>query len=73
MTALRNYGLDIKSENFLVSQNYVECIAMKTPKELTAMFEQICGSNVYKGIYNRYIFLSAAISFINFNRSTCIN
>lgn len=56
MTALWKYGLDIRSENFLVSQGYIECIALKTPKELNAMFEQICGSNVYKAIYKRYEF-----------------
>lgn len=54
MTTLQNYGLDIKSNHFLVTQNYVECIAMKTPKELNAVFERISGSYVYKADYKRY-------------------
>lgn len=57
MTTLQAYDLDIKSENFLVTQGYVECVAMKTPKELNALFEQISGSYKYKASYNRYISL----------------
>merc|ERR1712241_158048 len=42
--ALENIGILIKAKNFLVFQGAVESIAMKTPKERTAMFEKISGS-----------------------------
>lgn len=58
----------------MVTQGYIECIAMKTPRELSAMFEQISGSYVYKTNYKRYIFLLLnSISFINFNCLVQIN
>jgi len=50
-------GLDIKLGNFLVPQNYIECIAMKTPKEQTVMLEKISGSDAYKADYDRYIYI----------------
>lgn len=53
MNALKELGLDIKSGNFLIRQSYIECIAMKTSKELTAIFEQFSGSNAYKVDYER--------------------
>ncbi|RLU19349.1 hypothetical protein DMN91_007906 [Ooceraea biroi] len=53
MTELRNLNLDIKTGNFLVPQGYIECIAMKTPKELTEMLEQFSGSEVLKADYTR--------------------
>jgi len=42
--SLESIGILIKAKNFLVFQGAVESIAMKTPKERTAMFEKISGS-----------------------------
>eukprot|EP00117_Sycon_ciliatum_P043766 scpid25552/ scgid31647/ Structural maintenance of chromosomes protein 1A len=42
---LESLNILIKAKNFLVFQGAVESIAMKTPKERTAMFEQISRSN----------------------------
>lgn len=64
MTELREMGLDVKAGNFLIPQGYIECFAMKMPKDLTAMFEETSNSNAYKADYERYIFvLTNGISF----------
>lgn len=57
MTELRKIGLDVKAGNFLIPQGYIACVAMKKPKDLTAMFEKITNSNEYKADYDRYIFV----------------
>ncbi|XP_077268586.1 structural maintenance of chromosomes protein 1A-like isoform X2 [Temnothorax americanus] len=53
LNELREMGLDIKAGNFLIPQGYIECFAMKMPKDLTAMFEQTSNSITYKADYNR--------------------
>jgi structural maintenance of chromosome 1 len=51
---LEGIGISIKAKNFLVYQGAVESIAMKNPKEITAMFEEISHSNEYKEDYCNY-------------------
>ncbi|KAJ4827050.1 Structural maintenance of chromosomes protein 1, partial [Turnera subulata] len=48
---LRSLGILVKARNFLVFQGDVESIASKNPKELTALFEQISGSDELKRQY----------------------
>jgi len=50
-SALEKIGISIKAKNFLVYQGAVESIAMKNPKEITAMFEEISHSIEYKEDY----------------------
>lgn len=40
---LEKLGINVKAKNFLVFQGAVETIAMKNPKERTALFEEISG------------------------------
>lgn len=42
-TQLEQIGVNVKAKNFLVFQGAVESIAMKNPKERTALFEEISG------------------------------
>ncbi|XP_065873232.1 structural maintenance of chromosomes protein 1 [Euphorbia lathyris] len=48
---LRSLGILVKARNFLVFQGDVESIASKNPKELTALLEQISGSEELKREY----------------------
>ncbi|KAL8513780.1 hypothetical protein ACS0TY_013045 [Phlomoides rotata] len=48
---LRSLGILVKARNFLVFQGDVESIASKSPKELSALIEQISGSEEYKRQY----------------------
>ncbi|KAL2535788.1 Structural maintenance of chromosomes (SMC) family protein [Forsythia ovata] len=48
---LKSLGILVKARNFLVFQGDVESIASKNPKELTALIEQISGSEEYKRPY----------------------
>ncbi|XP_008805238.1 structural maintenance of chromosomes protein 1 [Phoenix dactylifera] len=48
---LRSLGILVKARNFLVFQGDVESIASKNPKELTALLEQISGSDELKKDY----------------------
>lgn len=48
---LESLGINVKARNFLVYQGAVESIAMKNPKEITALFEEISHSNEYKEAY----------------------
>ncbi|KAJ8749142.1 hypothetical protein K2173_013749 [Erythroxylum novogranatense] len=48
---LRSLGILVKARNFLVFQGDVESIASKNPKELTALLEQISGSEELKRDY----------------------
>ncbi|XP_071629563.1 LOW QUALITY PROTEIN: structural maintenance of chromosomes protein 1A-like [Temnothorax longispinosus] len=67
LNELREMGLDIKAGNFLIPQGYIECFAMKMPKDLTAMFEQTSNSITYKAEYNRLkLELSKAEEAVNF-------
>ncbi|KAJ4454924.1 putative Structural maintenance of chromosomes protein 1 [Paratrimastix pyriformis] len=50
---LKSFGLLAQARNFLVFQGYIESVAQKSPKELTALFEQISGSDEYKAEYTR--------------------
>merc|ERR1739844_626676 len=45
---LENIGINVNAKNFLVFQGAVESIAMKNPKERTALFEEISGSGAKK-------------------------
>ncbi|CAF0855791.1 unnamed protein product [Didymodactylos carnosus] len=50
---LENMGIIPKAKNFLVFQGQVESIAMKTPKEFTAMFEELSRSGELKEEYEQ--------------------
>lgn len=43
LSELEKLGINVKAKNFLVFQGAVESIAMKNPKERTALFEEISG------------------------------
>lgn len=65
MAELREMGLDVKAGNFLIPQGYIECFAMKMPKDLTTMFEETSNSIAHKADYERYTFvLTDDISFV---------
>jgi structural maintenance of chromosome 1 len=48
---LERLGINVKARNFLVYQGAVESIAMKNPREITALFEEISRSNEFKEDY----------------------
>jgi structural maintenance of chromosome 1 len=50
---LEKLGINVNAKNFLVFQGAVESIAMKNPKERTALFEEISGSGALKKDYER--------------------
>ncbi|KAK2718729.1 structural maintenance of chromosomes protein 1A-like [Artemia franciscana] len=50
---LEKLGINAKAKNFLVFQGAVESIAMKSPKERTALFEEISGSGALKEEYEK--------------------
>merc|ERR1712012_349802 len=50
---LEQLGINVNAKNFLVFQGAVENIAMKNPKERTALFEEISGSGAFKKEYDR--------------------
>ncbi|XP_073731459.1 structural maintenance of chromosomes protein 1A isoform X1 [Misgurnus anguillicaudatus] len=50
---LEKLGIPIKARNFLVFQGAVESIAMKNPKERTALFEEISRSGELAQEYDR--------------------
>ena len=53
LSELEKLGINVKGKNFLVFQGAVENIAMKNPKERTALFEEISGSGALKEEYDR--------------------
>ncbi|XP_037091511.1 structural maintenance of chromosomes protein 1A-like [Pollicipes pollicipes] len=53
MSELEKLGVNVKAKNFLVFQGAVESIAMKNPKERTALFEEISSSGALKDEYDR--------------------
>merc|ERR1719158_1148874 len=53
LAELEKIGINDKAKNFLVFQGAVESIAMKNPKERTALFEEISGSGAKKREYDR--------------------
>ncbi|KAA8499351.1 Structural maintenance of chromosomes protein 1 [Porphyridium purpureum] len=52
-TRLESLGLRAKTRNFLVFQNEVEAVAMRSAKQLTELFEQVSGSVELKAEYER--------------------
>jgi chromosome segregation ATPase len=48
LAELEKLRINVKGKNFLVFQGAVESVAMKNPKEMTALFEEISG---YIAIY----------------------
>merc|ERR1719361_114626 len=54
LSELEQIGINAKAKNFLVFQGAVESIAMKNPKESTALFEEISGSGALKENYDRF-------------------
>merc|ERR1719242_2846151 len=54
LSELEQIGINAKAKNFLVFQGAVESIAMKNPKERTALFEEISGSGALKENYDRF-------------------
>lgn len=53
LNELEHLGINVKAKNFLVFQGAVESIAMKNPKERTALFEEISNSGSLKTEYER--------------------
>merc|ERR1712152_48905 len=53
LAKLQELGINVNAKNFLVFQGAVESIAMKNPKERTALFEEISGSGAKKREYDR--------------------
>merc|ERR1719391_1489627 len=53
LAELEKIGINAKAKNFLVFQGAVESIAMKNPKERTALFEEISGSGALKDDYEK--------------------
>ncbi|XP_043483161.1 structural maintenance of chromosomes protein 1A [Leptopilina heterotoma] len=53
LSELEQLGINVKAKNFLVFQGAVESIAMKNPKERTALFEEISNSGLLKAEYER--------------------
>lgn len=43
MLELEKLKINVKAKNFLVFQGAVESVAMKNPKEMTMLFEEISG------------------------------
>merc|ERR1719400_485923 len=54
LSELEKIGINAKAKNFLVFQGAVESIAMKNPKERTALFEEISGSGALKENYDKF-------------------
>uniref|UniRef100_A0A6M2DMN1 Structural maintenance of chromosomes protein n=1 Tax=Xenopsylla cheopis TaxID=163159 RepID=A0A6M2DMN1_XENCH len=54
LAELEQLGINAKAKNFLVFQGAVESIAMKNPKERTALFEEISGSGALKEEYDKF-------------------
>lgn len=43
LAELEKLCINVKAKNFLVFQGAVESVAMKNPKEMTGLFEEISG------------------------------
>jgi cation diffusion facilitator CzcD-associated flavoprotein CzcO len=48
---LKEFGILVKARNFLVFQGDIESVASKSPKDLTALIEQVSGSEELKKDY----------------------
>ncbi|CAG9862762.1 unnamed protein product [Phyllotreta striolata] len=53
LAELEKLKINVKAKNFLVFQGAVESIAMKNPKEMTSLFEEISGSGALKEEFNK--------------------
>ncbi|CAB3381327.1 Hypothetical predicted protein [Cloeon dipterum] len=53
LSELERLGINTKAKNFLVFQGAVESIALKNPKERTALFQEISRSGILKEEYDR--------------------
>ncbi|RZC33774.1 structural maintenance of chromosomes protein 1A [Asbolus verrucosus] len=53
LAELEKLRINVKGKNFLVFQGAVESVAMKNPKEMTALFEEISGSGALKEEYDK--------------------
>ncbi|XP_063925874.1 structural maintenance of chromosomes protein 1A isoform X2 [Zophobas morio] len=53
LAELEKLRINVKGKNFLVFQGAVESVAMKNPKEMTTLFEEISGSGALKEEYDR--------------------
>ncbi|XP_017771706.1 PREDICTED: structural maintenance of chromosomes protein 1A [Nicrophorus vespilloides] len=53
LSELEKLRINVKAKNFLVFQGAVESVAMKNPKEMTALFEEISGSGALKEEYEK--------------------
>ncbi|GAU46035.1 hypothetical protein TSUD_268770 [Trifolium subterraneum] len=51
---LKSLGILVNARNFLVFQGDVESVALKNPKELTILIEQISGSDEFKRDYEKF-------------------
>ncbi|MES1903361.1 MAG: Structural maintenance of chromosomes protein 1B [Paramarteilia canceri] len=54
LAELAKVGLSLRSSSFIVYQGTVESIAIKSPKELSQLFEEQSGSAKLAPIYNEY-------------------
>ncbi|CAG9764910.1 unnamed protein product [Ceutorhynchus assimilis] len=53
LAELEKLKINVKAKNFLVFQGAVESIAMKNPKEMTGLLEEISGSGALKEEYEK--------------------
>ncbi|KAF5272683.1 hypothetical protein FQA39_LY07710 [Lamprigera yunnana] len=67
LSELEKLRINVKAKNFLVFQGAVESVAMKNPKEMTALFEEISGSGSLRDEYERLkVHMQKAQEDINF-------
>ncbi len=52
---LEKVGVLVKARNFLVFQGDIESVASMSPKEITKLFEQICGSDILRQQYENML------------------
>ena len=62
---LEQLGINVNAKNFLVFQGAVENIAMKNPKERTALFEEISGKYIVLNKKELLVSFKIGVIFIN--------
>ena len=62
---LEQLGINVNAKNFLVFQGAVENIAMKNPKERTALFEEISGKYIELNKKELLVSFKIGVIFIN--------
>ena len=62
---LEQLGINVNAKNFLVFQGAVENIAMKNPKERTALFEEISGKYIELNKKELLVRFKIGLIFIN--------